>query len=257
MCWRASRQRSFTPVLSTCAVIHLRGHALLDPPIEHASPPPLSTSRTFAQDLGVAYAGRAVLSDLSLRVSAGTIYTLVGGNGRGKFTTLSVLMRLLKPASGQVNVAGFVPREAPANARSQLAYLPENVAQYEHLSAVENANYLTSLSGAAWHQRLGCFSKGMRQKVPSPLGWPAAFHCFCWMNSPPAWPWARVPTFTSCLSQCAHRATYPGPISEGALWLQCACTAECAASIADCPVRDLCLWARASPSALAPSPQVL
>ncbi len=136
------------------------------------------------QDLRVAYAGRAVLSDLSLRVSAGTIYALLGGNGAGKSTTLSVLLGFLKPASGHVKVAGFVPWEAPAKARSQLAYLPENVALYEHLSAVENADYLLSLSGsapdrkaitdalravglqeAAWHQRLGGFSKGMRQKV--------------------------------------------------------------------------------------------
>lgn len=136
------------------------------------------------QDLRVAYAGRTVLSDLSLRVEAGTIYALLGGNGAGKSTTLSVLLGFLEPAAGQVKVAGFVPSAEPAKARSQLAYLPENVALYEHLSAVENADYLLSLSGttpdrqaitdalravglqeAAWHQRLGRFSKGMRQKV--------------------------------------------------------------------------------------------
>lgn len=136
------------------------------------------------QDLRVAYAGRTVLSDLSLRVAAGTIYALLGGNGAGKSTTLSVLLGFLKPATGQVKVGGFVPWEAPTKARSQLAYLPENVSLYEHLSAVENADYLLSLSGttpdrqaiadalravglqeAAWHQRLGRFSKGMRQKV--------------------------------------------------------------------------------------------
>ncbi|MHC1652188.1 ABC transporter ATP-binding protein [Stenotrophomonas maltophilia] len=136
------------------------------------------------QDLRVAYAGRTVLSDLSLRVAAGTIYALLGGNGAGKSTTLSVLLGFLKPATGQVKVGGFVPWEEPAKARSLVAYLPENVALYEHLSAVENADYLLSLSGnvpdrrvitdalrtsglqeAAWHQRLGGFSKGMRQKV--------------------------------------------------------------------------------------------
>ncbi|MEN5290573.1 ABC transporter ATP-binding protein [Stenotrophomonas lactitubi] len=136
------------------------------------------------QDLRVAYAGRTVLSDLTLRVEAGTLYALLGGNGAGKSTTLSVLLGFLKPAAGQVKVGGVVPWEEPTKARSQLAYLPENVALYEHLSAVENADYLLSLSGsapdrqaitsalravglqeAAWHQRLGGFSKGMRQKV--------------------------------------------------------------------------------------------
>lgn len=134
--------------------------------------------------LRVAYAGKPVLSDLSLRVEAGSIYALLGGNGAGKSTTLSVLLGFLKPASGQAKVAGITPWEAPAKARSQLAYLPENVALYEHLSAVENMDYLLSLSGSmpdrqtitvalravglqetAWHQRLAGFSKGMRQKV--------------------------------------------------------------------------------------------
>lgn len=136
------------------------------------------------QDLQVAYAGRPVLANLTLRLDAGTIYALLGGNGAGKSTTLSVLLGFLKPTAGRVTVAGVSPWEHPDEARRQLAYLPENVALYEHLTAIENAEYLLSLSGstperqtikealravglqeAAWHQRLGGFSKGMRQKV--------------------------------------------------------------------------------------------
>jgi len=134
--------------------------------------------------LHVAFAGKSVISDLNLRVDPGSIYALLGGNGAGKSTTLSVLLGFLKPSSGQVQVAGVTPWEDPIKARSHLAYLPENVALYDHLTAVENADYLLSLSGtpvtrdtltdalraaglqeAAWHQRLGRFSKGMRQKV--------------------------------------------------------------------------------------------
>lgn len=132
----------------------------------------------------VAFAGKSVIHELNLQVETGSIYALLGGNGAGKSTTLSVLLGFLKPASGQVLVTGVTPWEEPAKARAQLAYLPENVALYEHLTAVENADYLLSLSGssvspevivaalrdaglqeAAWHQRLGGFSKGMRQKV--------------------------------------------------------------------------------------------
>lgn len=134
--------------------------------------------------LSVAFSGKPVLSELNLQVETASIYALLGGNGAGKSTTLSVLLGFLKPTAGQVLVAGVTPWEEPARARSQLAYLPENVALYEHLTAVENADYLLSLSGtrvsrdalvealrtaglqeAAWHQRLGRFSKGMRQKV--------------------------------------------------------------------------------------------
>lgn len=119
-----------------------------------------------------------------MKVGKGTIYALLGGNGAGKSTTLSVLFGFLKPTSGEVRVGGITPWQAPDQARAQLAYLPENVALYEHLSAIENVDYLLSLSGhrheisaigdalraaglqeSAWRQRLGGFSKGMRQKV--------------------------------------------------------------------------------------------
>ena len=136
------------------------------------------------QGLSVAFSGKRVLAGLDLQVEGGSIYALLGGNGAGKSTTLSVLLGFTRPDAGQAHVAGVTPWEAPDRARAQLAYLPENVALYEHLSAVENVDYLLSLSGrrqgadaiaealraaglqeTAWHQRLGGFSKGMRQKV--------------------------------------------------------------------------------------------
>ncbi|WP_149194540.1 ABC transporter ATP-binding protein [Luteimonas suaedae] len=134
--------------------------------------------------LSVSFADRPVLSGLDLRVEAGSIYALLGGNGTGKSTTLSVLLGFRRPDAGTVLVNGLEPSREPARARAQLAYLPENVALYEHLSAFENADYLLSLTGrsyrrdaiheafraaglqeSAWKQRLAGFSKGMRQKV--------------------------------------------------------------------------------------------
>lgn len=134
--------------------------------------------------LSVSFHSKRVLCGLSLKVPRGSIYALLGGNGAGKSTTLSVLLGFTSPTAGSVRVAGITPWQEPVRARTQLAYLPENVALYEHLTAVENADYLLSLSGlrqppaticealraaglqeAAWHQRLAKFSKGMRQKV--------------------------------------------------------------------------------------------
>ncbi|KAB7771516.1 ABC transporter ATP-binding protein [Xanthomonas maliensis] len=135
-------------------------------------------------DLHVAYRGRAVLRGLDLQVAAGSVYALLGGNGAGKSSTLSALLGFVRPAGGQLRVDGIDPVSAPDAARARLAYLPENVALYEHLSALENADYLLALAGQrrsatqigeafaaaglqreAWQQRLAGFSKGMRQKV--------------------------------------------------------------------------------------------
>ncbi|CAL4869439.1 putative ABC transporter ATP-binding protein NosF (plasmid) [Asticcacaulis sp. MM231] len=130
------------------------------------------------------YGGKAVLNGLSLGVSAGEIYALLGGNGAGKSTTLKVLLGFLKPQSGDVVVAGEDIIADPAKARSRIAYVPENVALYEHLNARENLAYLLTLAGvdpergrieealdavgldpAARKKHLSGYSKGMRQKV--------------------------------------------------------------------------------------------
>lgn len=127
---------------------------------------------------------RTILQDLSLTVCAGEIYALLGGNGAGKSTTLSALLGFLRPDAGTVSVAGLDPVTNAEAARTKIAYLPENVALYDQLTARENIAYFMALAGAAPDQasidealaasglqveardrRVDGYSKGMRQKV--------------------------------------------------------------------------------------------
>jgi ABC-2 type transport system ATP-binding protein len=137
------------------------------------------------RDLRHSYGEREVLRGLNLTVAPGEIYALLGGNGAGKSTTLSALLGFIVPSSGSVRVTGIDPAADAARARAQLAYVPESVALYDHLSARENLDYFLALARAqrspgtviepaldavglpnhAWNQRVGGFSKGMRQKV--------------------------------------------------------------------------------------------
>jgi len=136
------------------------------------------------RDLEVSRGGARVLDKLSLSVAAGETYALLGGNGSGKSTTLAALLGLLLPERGTIDVAGANPAADPETARRQIAYLPENVALYEQLSAYENIAYFMALAGAepdakrmdealdaaglqadARERRVGSYSKGMRQKV--------------------------------------------------------------------------------------------
>nr|WP_241262902.1 ABC transporter ATP-binding protein [Parahaliea mediterranea] len=124
------------------------------------------------------------MRQLDLRIGPGEIYALLGGNGAGKTTTLSLFLGFVEPTAGRVRVDGFDPVAQPVQARRRLAYIPENVALYEHLSARENVAYLLDLAGqyegdeaidralaaaglqgSAFDRRVGGFSKGMRQKV--------------------------------------------------------------------------------------------
>lgn len=137
-----------------------------------------------ARGVSAGYGGRTILQGLDLQVQRGQIYALLGSNGAGKTTTLSLFLGFLAPSAGSVRVQGTDPVADPDGARRQLAYIPENVALYEHLSARENLSYLLDLAGqpedalaidqalqaagldpAAHGRRVAGFSKGMRQKV--------------------------------------------------------------------------------------------
>jgi len=130
------------------------------------------------------YGARTILHGLDLAVHAGEVCALLGANGAGKTTTLSLFLGFVSPTQGRVRVQGVDPATSPADARRRLAYIPENVALYEHLSARENVAYLLDLAGQpasgadidaalsaaglaadAHARRVSGFSKGMRQKV--------------------------------------------------------------------------------------------
>jgi ABC-2 type transport system ATP-binding protein len=148
-------------------------------PVMSDKEPPLAI-----RDLVVTRGERRVLNGLSLSLAAGEIYALLGGNGAGKSTTLFAILGFLGRASGTLTVAGADPASHPDAVRARVAYLPENVALYDHLSARENVEYFlklaastrtrgeveaafegVGLAAAAWDARAGSFSKGMRQKT--------------------------------------------------------------------------------------------
>jgi ABC-2 type transport system permease protein len=145
---------------------------------------PGSSPVLHAQNVVARFARKTVLQELTLAVSSGEIYALLGSNGAGKTTTLSLFLGFVTPASGRVFVNGVDVAAEPTGARKHIAYIPENVALYEQLSARENLAYLLDVAGerkstgaldaalsqagledAAFNRRVGSFSKGMRQKV--------------------------------------------------------------------------------------------
>jgi ABC-2 type transport system ATP-binding protein len=131
------------------------------------------------------YGDHPVLRGLDLQVRAPAVYALLGGNGAGKSTTVAALLGLIKPEAGELRIAGINVRTHVQDARAQLAYVAESIALYEHLSAVENLDYLLALAGIepdpagviepalrrvalpreSWQRPLSGYSKGMRQKV--------------------------------------------------------------------------------------------
>jgi ABC-2 type transport system ATP-binding protein len=124
---------------------------------------------------------RAV-DDLSLAVPEGSIYGFIGPNGSGKTTTLRMMMHIILPDNGTIDVLG---RRASADTRDQVGYLPEERGLYKKMPVRRLLRYYGRLKGRTsaqidhvarpWLERLDLttwadarvdqLSKGMAQKV--------------------------------------------------------------------------------------------
>jgi sodium transport system ATP-binding protein len=89
----------------------------------------------------------AAVDGLSLTVSAGEIYGLLGANGAGKTTTLRVLAGILVPSQGRALVAGIDVAQQPRVAQRRLGFLTGTTGLYARLTARELLTYFGRLHG--------------------------------------------------------------------------------------------------------------
>jgi ABC-2 type transport system ATP-binding protein len=80
----------------------------------------------------------AAVDDLTLAVSSGEIYGLLGSNGAGKTTLIKMLTTLLPPSGGDAFVAGASILDAPAEVRRRIGYVPQMLSADGMLTGREN-----------------------------------------------------------------------------------------------------------------------
>jgi ABC-2 type transport system ATP-binding protein len=85
--------------------------------------------------------------DLSFEVLPGEIFGFLGPNGAGKTTTIRLLLDLIRPSSGGVEVFGLDARRRSREIRRRLGYLPGDLRLYDRLTAREHLRYLAGLRG--------------------------------------------------------------------------------------------------------------
>ena len=85
------------------------------------------------------------LDSLTLRVSPGETFGFLGPNGAGKTTTLKLLMQLIFPTSGSVEILGRPAGDV--GVRQRIGYLPENPFFYDNVTAEELLDYFARLFG--------------------------------------------------------------------------------------------------------------
>jgi len=114
------------------------------------------TSRLVAERVSLGYGDRAVVSELTVRVSEDWVTVIVGPNACGKSTLLRGLARLLRPTSGAVLLDGEeIHRRSTRQVARVLGLLPQNPIAPEGVTVVD-------LVGRGRHPHQGAFSRWSR-----------------------------------------------------------------------------------------------
>lgn len=98
-----------------------------------ASTPALLELVTIRRRLG----GREVLRDVAFSLQRGDVLGLLGVNGAGKSTTLSIIAGVLRPDSGSVRIAGQPLEDAPRALLQRIGWVPESVPLWSELTVTE------------------------------------------------------------------------------------------------------------------------
>ncbi|MGB8252408.1 MAG: ATP-binding cassette domain-containing protein [Anaerolineaceae bacterium] len=107
------------------------------------------------------YGENTAVKGISFSIKEGEIFSLLGPNGAGKTTTISVLSTLLTPTSGEAAVCGFSVTKQPMEVRKSIGVVPQDLALYEELSAVENLSF--------WGQMYGLNGKKLARRIDEVL----------------------------------------------------------------------------------------
>jgi ABC-2 type transport system ATP-binding protein len=135
------------------------------------------------QGLSKTYGELKAVDSLDFVVNAGEVYGLLGQNGAGKSTTIRMLLSLVEPQQGTINMFGKDLRSNRHLILSQLGAMIERPDLYKYLSAVENLSIFSALSGqkktrkelvkhlervglaARASDKVKTFSQGMKQRL--------------------------------------------------------------------------------------------
>jgi lipopolysaccharide export system ATP-binding protein len=99
-----------------------------------------SSATLEARRLTKSYRGRQVVDDVSLTISRGEVVGLLGPNGAGKTTTFYMIVGLIVPDSGsvQMNSEDLTPQPMYVRARRGISYLPQEPSVFRKLSVEDN-----------------------------------------------------------------------------------------------------------------------
>lgn len=115
------------------------------------------------RSLSKQYGESIAVDDISFTAEKGRIFGLLGPNGAGKSTTINCISGLMPPTSGNISVAGHDIVKEGRKAKAALGVVPQELALYEDLPAIENLNY--------WGKAYGLRGSELKSRVSDVLGY--------------------------------------------------------------------------------------
>ena len=140
------------------------------------------TQAISAKNISKYFGDFRAVDDLSFDVFGGEIFAMLGPNGAGKSTTIRMILDILKPDTGSIQVLGSSITD---RAKDRIGYLPEERGLYRSVKVIDMMVYLGTLKGMSKHDahtrsmalleeleltehaksKVSELSKGMQQKV--------------------------------------------------------------------------------------------
>ncbi|HHY35905.1 MAG TPA: ABC transporter ATP-binding protein [Firmicutes bacterium] len=129
--------------------------------------------------------GRRAVDGVTLEVKPGEIFGFLGPNGAGKTTTIKMVVGILRPDEGSIEINGIDLLKDPIRAKKEMGYVPDESNLWEKITGAEYLNFVADVYGVPGPERvsrarellelfemtgavsdpIGSYSRGMRQKI--------------------------------------------------------------------------------------------
>lgn len=143
------------------------------------------TSAVGLKSIVKRYGEILAVDNVDLNIKPGEIFGLLGPNGSGKSTTLKMLLGLVEPDEGTVDVLGIIVQKDTVAVKRQVGYVPESPRLYEFLTGLEYLDFIGDVYGMKTEDKrerineylkaldlegregdmISSYSQGMKQKV--------------------------------------------------------------------------------------------
>ena len=105
-------------------------------------------------DVSKRYGHTTAFDHVTLSVSSGTVYGLIGTNGAGKSTLMRVLATLERPTSGKLTILDLDAERASREIRRAVGYVPDDNTAFRGITVGEHLDFLAQCYGLSYRERL-------------------------------------------------------------------------------------------------------